>query len=133
LFYAPLPEGKQNDRRHFMQQRTYTVDSENDRKTWRLFTPSNSIITNKTVTDLCGQERLEVVTSSSIYLEIFGKAIVSSSANISGTKSPKQFSDITDDIINNADYIVNLRKKERRENSSSIIKIEKNGSIIKLR
>ncbi|MDG1719312.1 MAG: L-threonylcarbamoyladenylate synthase [Flavobacteriales bacterium] len=66
-------------------------------------------------------------------IEIFGKAIVSSSANISGTKSPKQFSDITDDIINNADYIVNLRKKERRENSSRIIKIEKNGSIIKLR
>lgn len=64
---------------------------------------------------------------------IFGKAIVSTSANISGTKSPKQFSDITDDIINNADYIVNLRKKERRENSSRIIKIEKNGSITKLR
>ena len=63
----------------------------------------------------------------------FGKAIVSTSANISGTKSPKQFSDITDDIINNADYIVNLRKKERRENSSRIIKIEKNGSITKLR
>ncbi len=66
-------------------------------------------------------------------IERFGKAIVSTSANISGTKSPKQFSDITDDIINNADYIVNLRKKERRENSSRIIKIEKNGSITKLR
>ena len=66
-------------------------------------------------------------------IEIFGKAIVSTSANISGTKSPKQFSDITHDIINNADYIVNLRKKERRENSSKIIKIEKNGSITKLR
>ena len=66
-------------------------------------------------------------------IEKFGKAIVSTSANISGTKSPKQFSDITDDIINNADYIVNLRKKERRENSSRIIKIEKNGSITKLR
>lgn len=66
-------------------------------------------------------------------IEIFGKAIVSTSANISGTKSPKQFSDITDDIINNADYIVNLKKKERRENSSRIIKIEKNGSITKLR
>ena len=48
-------------------------------------------------------------------IEKFGKAIVSTSANISGTKSPKQFSDITDDIINNADYIVNLQKKERRE------------------
>ena len=66
-------------------------------------------------------------------IDKFGKAIVSTSANISGTKSPKQFSDITDDIINNADYIVNLRKKERRENPSKIIKIEKNGSITKLR
>ena len=66
-------------------------------------------------------------------IDKFGKAIVSTSANISGTKSPKQFSDITDDIINNADYIVNLRKKERRENPSRIIKIEKNGSITKLR
>jgi len=66
-------------------------------------------------------------------IERFGKAIVSTSANISGTKSPKQFSDITADIINNADYIVNLRKKERRKDPSRIIKIEKNGSITKLR
>ncbi|MBT7726551.1 MAG: threonylcarbamoyl-AMP synthase [Flavobacteriales bacterium] len=66
-------------------------------------------------------------------IEIFGKAIVSTSANISGTKSPKQFSDITDDIINNADYIVNLRQTERRENPSAIIKIEEDGTTTKLR
>jgi len=66
-------------------------------------------------------------------IEKFGKAIVSTSANISGTKSPEQFSDICNDIIDNADYIVNLRKKERRENPSRIIKIKKNGSITKLR
>ena len=66
-------------------------------------------------------------------IEKFGKAIVSTTANISGAKSPEQFSDITDDIINNTDYIVNLRQKERRENPSRIIKIEKNGSITKLR
>ena len=66
-------------------------------------------------------------------IERFGKAIVSTSANISGTESPKQFSDITTDIINNADYILNLQQKERRENPSKIIKIEKNGSITKLR
>ena len=66
-------------------------------------------------------------------IERFGKAIVSTSANISGTESPKQFSDITADIIDNADYIVNLQQKERRENPSRIIKIEKNGSITKLR
>ena len=66
-------------------------------------------------------------------IERFGKAIVSTSANISGTESPKQFSDITDDIIDNADYIVNLQQKERRKNPSRIIKIEKNGNITKLR
>ena len=66
-------------------------------------------------------------------IEKFGKAIVSTSANISGAKSPEQFSDICNYIIDNADYIVNLRKKERRENPSRIIKIEKNGSITKLR
>ena len=66
-------------------------------------------------------------------IEGFGKAIVSTSANISGTESPKQFSDITADIIDNADYIVNLQQKERRENPSKIIKIEKNGRITKLR
>ena len=66
-------------------------------------------------------------------IDKFGKAIVSTSANISGTKSPEQFSDICNHIIDNADYIVNLRKKERRENPSRIIKIERNGSITKLR
>ena len=63
----------------------------------------------------------------------FGKAIVSTSANISRSKNPKQFSDISNEIISNIDYIVNLRKKEIRNNPSTIIKIEKNGSITKIR
>ena len=63
----------------------------------------------------------------------FGKAIVSTSANISGDKSPISFSEISEYIKQNADYIVNLRLEERMETSSSIIKIESNGSITKLR
>lgn len=63
----------------------------------------------------------------------FGKAIVSTSANISKTESPKQFSDISNEIIRNIDYIVNLRKKDIRNNPSRIIKIEKNGRITKIR
>ena len=74
LFYAPLPGGKQNNSKHFLQQRTHTVSTENDRKTWRLFTPSNSIRTNEMVTDLCVRQKPEIVTSSAIYLEIFGQA-----------------------------------------------------------
>ena len=63
----------------------------------------------------------------------FGKAIVSTSANISKTESPKQFSDISNEIIRNIDYIVNLRKKDIRNNPSRIIKTEKNGRITKIR
>ena len=63
----------------------------------------------------------------------FGKAIVSTSANISGDKSPISFSEISEYIKQNSDYIVNLRLEERMETSSSIIKIESNGSITRLR
>ena len=45
-------------------------------------------------------------------IKTFSKAIVSTSANISGKESPKQFLDISNHIKNNVDYIVNLRKNE---------------------
>ena len=63
----------------------------------------------------------------------FKGAIVSTSANISGEESPKQFSDISNHIKNNADYIVNLRQDERMETPSVILKIETNGKITKIR
>ena len=63
----------------------------------------------------------------------FGKAIVSTSANISKSQAPTQFSDISNEIISNIDYIVNLRKKDIRNKPSRIIKIEKNGRITKIR
>lgn len=66
-------------------------------------------------------------------IEQFGKAIISTSANISGDQNPKQFSDISKIIIKHADYVVNLRKNERMETPSKIIKIETNGSITELR
>ena len=66
-------------------------------------------------------------------IQQFGGAIVSTSANISGKQSPKQFSDISIHIKNNADYIVNLRQDERMETPSTILKIEADGTITKLR
>ena len=66
-------------------------------------------------------------------IEQFGKGIVSTSANISGELSPKQFSEISTYIKQNADYIVNLRQEERMEFPSSIIKINENGTITKIR
>ena len=63
----------------------------------------------------------------------FGKAIVSTSANISGEIAPKQFSEISKEIKNNVDYIVNLRQNELMANPSSILIINEDTSIRKIR
>ena len=66
-------------------------------------------------------------------IQEFGKPIVSTSANISGEKHPKQFSEITDKIKNNVDYIVTLRQNELMSTSSTILMINEDGSIKKIR
>jgi L-threonylcarbamoyladenylate synthase len=63
----------------------------------------------------------------------FGKAIVSTSANISEEMAPKQFSEISKEIKNNVDYIVNLRQNELMSTPSSILIINEDTRITKIR
>ena len=63
----------------------------------------------------------------------FGLPIVSTSANISGNKIPKQFSEISKEIRENVDYIVNLRHNELMTTPSTIIMINEDGSVKKIR
>ena len=61
-------------------------------------------------------------------IERFKMPIVSTSANISGEKAPVIFDDISEEIKNSVDYIVNYRKNDvTKLKSSSIIKIGNNG------
>lgn len=66
-------------------------------------------------------------------IQTFGKPIVSTSANISGVESPKQFSDIGKPILEGVDYIVALRRAEIRTSASTIIRMEADGTIKTLR
>lgn len=60
----------------------------------------------------------------------FRKPIVSTSANISGSPSPANFKEISQEIKNKMDYIVNYRQKDlSKANPSSIIKLSKDGTI----
>lgn len=60
----------------------------------------------------------------------FRKAIVSTSANISGQPSPRNFSEISEDIKNGVDFIVNYRQDETSTpKPSGIIKLGKGGEI----
>ena len=62
----------------------------------------------------------------------FKKAIVSTSANVSGMPTPMNFSEIPDIIKNAVDYIVKYRQEDvSRSTPSSVIKLD-TGGIIKI-
>lgn len=63
----------------------------------------------------------------------FGKPIVSTSANISGEKTPQSFKEIDELILESVDYIVNLHSQDENTKPSTILKLEENGEITVLR
>ncbi|PKP11173.1 MAG: threonylcarbamoyl-AMP synthase [Bacteroidetes bacterium HGW-Bacteroidetes-3] len=66
-------------------------------------------------------------------IHLFGKPIVSTSANISGNPTPKSFKEIEPSILESIDYVVNLQREEVNEKSSTILKVSENGEITVLR
>ncbi|MDU1891271.1 MAG: L-threonylcarbamoyladenylate synthase [Dysgonomonas sp.] len=60
----------------------------------------------------------------------FRKALVSTSANISGESSPANFSEISEEIKAGVDYIVQYRQDDlTKAKASSIIKLGKSGEV----
>ena len=60
----------------------------------------------------------------------FQKAVVSTSANISGEPTPANFSEISPEIIEAVDYVVNYKQLDKgRAKSSSIIKLSADGTV----
>ncbi|NQY05441.1 MAG: threonylcarbamoyl-AMP synthase [Flavobacteriaceae bacterium] len=59
----------------------------------------------------------------------FKKPIVSTSANISGERTPKSFSEISPEILKGVDYVVNLYQNKKSTKPSSIIKLSNNGMV----
>ena len=59
----------------------------------------------------------------------FRKAIVSTSANISGQPAPANFSEVSEEIKNAVDYVVDYRREETgHPKPSSIIKLDERGN-----
>ena len=66
-------------------------------------------------------------------IRLFGKPIVSTSANISGNPTPKSFNEIEMSILDSVDYVVNLHRDEVNEKSSTILRVNDKGDITVLR
>ena len=62
----------------------------------------------------------------------FGKPIVSTSANVSGTESPRSFGDIGDNIKQGVDYVVNYRQDDDNPQVASNIILLRNDGTIKI-
>ena len=59
----------------------------------------------------------------------FAKPIVSTSANVSGFPTPKNFNAISNEILTGVDYVVNLHQEKENSSPSSIIKLSNNGIV----
>jgi L-threonylcarbamoyladenylate synthase len=74
--------------------------------------------------------RLTTEQFSSDLIRRFKRPIVSTSANISGKPSPACFAEISQEIINSVDYVVQYRQDDyQKAVPSSIIKLGKGGEI----
>lgn len=64
-------------------------------------------------------------------IDKLGKALVSTSANISGEPSPNNFSEVSQAILDRVGYVVNWRREEKPTKSvaSTIMRIELDGTI----
>ncbi len=59
----------------------------------------------------------------------YKKPLVSTSANISGQPTPKNFTEISNAIIKGVDYVVNLEQNNTTSTPSTIIKLGNDGTV----
>ncbi|WP_424494504.1 L-threonylcarbamoyladenylate synthase [Salinimicrobium sp. GXAS 041] len=57
------------------------------------------------------------------------RPLVSTSANISGEKTPESFAQISPEILKGVDYVVNLQHSKKTSKPSAIIKLSNDGKV----
>jgi L-threonylcarbamoyladenylate synthase len=61
------------------------------------------------------------------------RPLVSTSANISGEPTPKSFKEISPEILEGVDYVVNLHREKISDKTSTIIKLTRDGKVSVIR
>lgn len=108
----------------------YDLIEMNDKPMTIIYPNAKNLATNLINEDGTIGIRITSETFSKALIYRFRKAIVSTSANISGEASPKNFAEISDEIKNAVDYIVDYRQDEiEAHRASSIIKLGMGGEI----
>ena len=66
-------------------------------------------------------------------MKLLSNPIVSTSANIHKEPFPKSFEEINEEILKQVDYVVNLPTEKWNNKPSSILKINNEGNLLKIR
>lgn len=95
-----------------------------------IYDGARNIATNLVAEDGSLAIRITQEKYSQALCQRFRKALVSTSANISGEPAPQNFSEISEEIKNGVDYIVKFRQEEKSNpKPSSIIKLGVTGKV----
>ena len=116
------------------ERMVYNVFKEIPEVAWQILDvsekPTTLILDNprNVATNLIAEDHtlaVRIVKDSFCYklMERMKKPLVSTSANLSGMFTPKTFSEISPEIINGVDYVVNLDRDKICKNPSTIIKL----------
>ena len=68
-----------------------------------------------------------------LLIELMNKPLVSTSANLHNEAFPKSFKEINQEILKQVDYVVNLPTEKWKNKPSTILKIDSDGNLLKIR
>jgi len=100
-----------------------------DKPTTIIYDNPRGIATNLVADDNTLAVRIASDKFCQYLINKFKKPIVSTSANVSGSATPKFFREISKDILNGVDYVVNLHQDKKNGPPSSIIKLANDGTV----
>lgn len=115
-------------------QRTFKLMEEIKKPLTIIYDGAKNLAANVIGTDGTVAIRITKNDFCKTLIEKFGKPIVSTSANISGKNAPQRFKDISPEIIQSVDYIVQFKQDEENENlPSTIIHLKENNDMVIIR
>ncbi len=101
-----------------------------EKPTTIIYDKAKNLATNLIATDGTIGIRVTKEDFSQQLIQRFRKPLVSSSANISGESTPRNFYEVPDKIISEVDYVVNHRQDEMNTVvNSSVIKLGSSGLV----
>lgn len=114
--------------------RVRNILSEATRPTTIIYPKARNLPSNLTATDGSIGIRIPKSLFCNNLLKVFGRPIVSTSANFSGKPSPASFSDIDKKLFDNVDFVVPQNFDDSQDNTTSqILKITTDGEITVIR